>query len=566
MQPGAESDFPLRHSVKYCTYVYIGLSLARFERKLAFPIRLERTMTSYLPGCPADAQLLGYSAIIDAYRLQGPLPRRLTAITSVGRKTTTMREGVEWVLLPRGSRHRVPDGVIEHLGVAIKHEGLDLRVLSQLFQEDVGRDLTDWIRSNPAGIYTRRIWFLYEWMTGARLDVDEPYGVQYVPVLDQNEYFTGRGIRSSRHKVTNNLTGVPGFCPLVRRTERLSIGRIQDLAAEARQVVSTADPAVLRRAVGFLLLNESKGSFDIEGESAPRTRLERWGKLIADAKDITLTPQGLDELQRSLFDKGAYVRLGYRREGGFVGRHDPIDQSPLPEHVSARADDLPSLMEGLLSAYEHLKRTRFDPVLTAAMIGFGFVFIHPFEDGNGRLHRFLIQKALVDMKFNPTGVVLPVSAAIMEDLPGYRSALEDYSISTLTGIEWRPTAKGNVEVTNQTAYLYRYFDATRQAEYLLDRIERTIRFALPAELDYLHRFDEAKRRIAEVMDLPDRLASLVIQFCAQNGGRVSARKREQYLPDIRNADLELLEEAVRASGITSVSQGEDGDDAVARAD
>lgn len=516
-------------------------------------IRLEHFLTD-LSGRPPQAQLLGYSALIEAYDLACPPPKRLTAMAAVGQKTTTIREGVEWLLLPRGARFRIPDTRIEHLGVALKHEGVDLRVLHQLFSAGIEEELSTWIDTNRAGIYTRKAWFLYEWMTGKRLDIEEPYGVQYVPALDPNVYVVRRGTRSSRHKVTDNMPGVPGFCPLIRRTERLSPDRISGLATEARRMVSDADPAVLRRAVGFMLLNESKGSFGIEGETPPRNRLERWGRMIAEAKEIRLSIDALIALHRSLFDvKHSYVRLGLRIEGGFVGRHDGRDQTPIPDHVSAKADDLRSLLEGLLAAFEHLKRGRFDPVLTAASIGFGFVFIHPFEDGNGRLHRFLFQKALMDMGFNPEGVILPVSAAILEDLVGYRAALEDYSVPTLPFIEWEPTEKGNVVVNNDTAYLYRYFDATRQAEYLADRIERTVRFALPAELAYLHRFDDAKRRLTELIDMPDRLASLFIQFCAQNNGRLSNRKREEYFNDMDSGQIERLEQAVQASGIVELS-------------
>lgn len=508
----------------------------------------------HLPGRPYEAQLLGYAALIEHYGLECPSPRRLTAITGVGQKTSVIREGVEWLLLPRGARFRVPDEQIDHLGVALKHEGVDLRVLSQLFAKGIEDELSRFIDANRGGLYTRRAWYLYEWMTGRRLMITEPYGVQYVPLLDPNLYIVRRATRSTRHKVADNLPGVPGFCPLIRRTERLSSERITGLANEARAMVSGADPAVLRRAVGFMLLNESKGSFGIEGETPPRNRLERWGRLISEAKDFILSVETLEHLQRSLFDpKQNYSALGLRQEGGFIGRHDARDQAPIPDHVSARPEDLRSLLTGLLDTYALLKRSRFDAVLTAASIGFGFVFIHPFEDGNGRLHRFLFQKALVDMGFNPDGVVLPVSAAILEDLLGYRAALEDYSTPTLPWIEWEPTAKGNVTVTNDTAYLYRYFDATRQAEYLVDRIERTIRFALPAELDYLHRFDEAKRRLAAVADMPDRLTSLFIQFCAQNDGRLSERKREEYFADLQEADLTAMEHAVQESGIVGLS-------------
>jgi len=507
-----------------------------------------------LPGRPEAAQLMGYAQLIEAYEIDCPPPRRMTALLAVGQKTTVTREGAEWVLLPRNANYRVPERFIEHLTVALKHEGVDLRVLSQLFQQQsIEDELAELIRAKPRGLYTRRAWFLFEWLTGRKLPIPDVAGVPYIPLLDPNQYIGVKSVRSSRHKIENNLPGVPGFCPLIRRTERLSDGRIATLKIEAMETVASADPAILRRATSFLLLNESKGSFGIEGETPPRNRIERWGRVIAEAKDVSLSIPNLERLHRSLFDQRdeRFVVYGLRKRGGFVGRHDHRDQSPLPDHVSARWEDLEDLLTNIFAAYDRCIKARFDPALIASLLGFGFVFVHPFEDGNGRLHRFLIQKALADIGFNPEGVVLPVSAAILEDLPGYRAALEDFSTSALPFIEWESTPEGNVRVLNDTSYLYRYFDATRQAEYLIDRLERTVRFSLPAELDYLERFDEAKRRLAERIDLPDRLASLLIQFCTQNGGRLSQRKREEYFPGLTDDEVAELEEAIGRAGVPS---------------
>jgi len=511
-------------------------------------------MPTALTGRPYNAQLMGYAQLIEAYGLECPPPRRMTALLAIGQKTTVTREGAEWVLLPRNANYRVPEERIEHLTVALKHEGVDLRVLSQLFECDgIAEELTGLIAGNPRGLYTRRAWFLYEWMTSERLQLADVQGVPYIPLLDPNQYIGRKPSRSTRHKIENNLPGVPGFCPLIRRTERLSEDRIKALKAEAMETVARADPAILRRATSFLLLNESKGSFGIEGEAPPRNRLERWGRVIADAKDVELSIPSLERLHRSLFDPNddRFVAYGLRQKGGFVGRHDHRDQTPIPDHISARNDALPTLLTAIFSAYDLCLRSHFDPALSATLLGFGFVFVHPFEDGNGRLHRFLIQKALADAGFNPDGVVLPVSAAILEDLPGYRVALEDYSSPTLPFIQWEPTDDGNVRILNDTVYLYRFFDATRQAEYLMDRLERTVRFSLPAELDYLQRFDEAKRRLADKIDLPDRLASLFIQFCTQNGGRLSARKREQFFPELTDREVEEMETAIASAGVPS---------------
>ncbi len=51
-----------------------------------------------------------------------------------------------------------------------------------------------------------------------------------------------------------------------------------------------------------------------------------------------------------------------------------------------------SLMDNWMLMVEQLHAGRVDAVCAAAAAAFGFVFIHPFEDGNGRIHRFLIHQ------------------------------------------------------------------------------------------------------------------------------------------------------------------------------
>jgi Fic family protein len=60
-----------------------------------------------------------------------------------------------------------------------------------------------------------------------------------------------------------------------------------------------------------------------------------------------------------------------------------------------------------------------DPVVAAAMLAFGFVYVHPFEDGNGRIHRYLI---LAKRGFNPPGMVFPVSATILDRIDDYKGS------------------------------------------------------------------------------------------------------------------------------------------------
>jgi Fic family protein len=64
----------------------------------------------------------------------------------------------------------------------------------------------------------------------------------------------------------------------------------------------------------------------------------------------------------------------------------------------------------------------------AAAIAFGFVFIHPFVDGNGRLHRYIIHHVLAKKEFTKQGVIFPVSASILDHINDYKTVLESILI------------------------------------------------------------------------------------------------------------------------------------------
>src|SRR5689334_14944337 len=98
--------------------------------------------------------------------------------------------------------------------------------------------------------------------------------------------------------------------------------------------------------------------------------------------------------------------------------------SRFPAYVFARWHDLERPLDALIATDERLGKTRLDPVIAATMIAFGFVFIHPFADGNGQLHRYLIHHVLAEHGFSRPGIVFPVSAVILERVAEYRQILE----------------------------------------------------------------------------------------------------------------------------------------------
>ena len=181
------------------------------------------------------------------------------------------------------------------------------------------------------------------------------------------------------------------------------------------------------RVASFLLLEDSKASYAIEGETPPHNRAERWARIIGQAGKTPLSKSELERLQKEVIVDDRFIHMGYRNEGGFIGKHDRSTNMPIPSHISAKHQDLNALMNGLFETTKLLKDSNFPPVLAATLIAFGFVFIHPFEDGNGRLHRYLLHHVLIETGFTPKGLVFPVSAVILKHIPDYVTALEAYS-------------------------------------------------------------------------------------------------------------------------------------------
>lgn len=489
---------------------------------------------------PETATPAGYAALIDAFGLRVPLPRKLSATGEHHR----IRQHAGWRILT--PRHAPSPDLEGHLTFALKYEGLDLAILKRLFAVLAPVEIESVVRSKPTGSYARRIWFLYEWLLRRRLDLPDAARGNYEPVLDPEQQWCTRGENSLRHRVRNNLPGTPDFCPLVFRTPALEEFVAMDLAVRARQAVARVPKDVMARAAAFLLLQDSLSSYAIEGERPPHNRIQRWGRAIGEAGKRPIELDELLRLQALVIGDARFVRLGLREEGGFVGEHDRESRTPIPDHISARPEDLRALIDGLV-AFDRGASRGIDAVIAAAVLAFGFVYVHPFVDGNGRIHRYLIHHVLAQRGFSPTGIVFPVSAAILERFADYRAVLEDYSQRLLPAIEWRPTTDGNVAVQNDTGDFYRFFDATPHAEFLYSCVRKTIAEDLPRETEFLAAYDRFRGRIDGFVDMPSRTVDLLFRFLRQNGGRLSKRAREQEFSPLTDGEVAEVEEAYRAA-------------------
>lgn len=486
---------------------------------------------------PEKGYLVGYGAILKSYSLQTPIPDILALISKKHKQYKTE----EWMVFT--PRHMPENSLIGHLTFALKYEGIELGLLKELFKKLDVKEINKLIAEEPTGQYSRKIWFLYEWLMNIRLDLPDLATSNYIDLVNEKLQYGCRDIEiSKRHRIRNNLPGVRDFCPMIRKTTSLEQYILLDLLQQMKNIVGKIHSDVMARTAAFLLLKDSKASYAIEGEKPPQNRAQRWGHAIGQAGQKTISKEELIRLQQIVIGNSRFTEPGFRKQQGFVGEHDRRYGTPIPDHLSARWEDLESLVNGLISMDQKLEGDdSFDAILAATLIAFGFVFIHPFVDGNGRIHRYLIHHVLLSKEFVPKGIIFPVSAIILERLDGYRRVLENFSRPRLDLIEWKASGNNNVEILNKTIDLYRYFDATKQAEFLYSCVQQTIEQTIPEEVDYLNKYDLMKNYLDNDFEMPDKTVALLIRFLEQGGGKLSERARAKEFMALDETEVKGIE-------------------------
>jgi len=484
---------------------------------------------------PEDGVIVGYGAIIEAYKLAVPIPTKLSFVSSKNRQF----ESDEWKVFP--VKYLPDENLYKQIIFALKYEGVDLLVFKKLFEVLSSVEMEEMIQVENLGQYSRRIWFLYEWLTGKKLNISDLKTGNLVPVIDEKLQYAIDGVSSPRHKVINNLPGNKDFCPLIRKTQKLEKYIESNIRQDKSNYLNRVHKDILHRASSFLLLKDSKASFSIEGENPRNNRAARWGIIIGQAGKNELSIAELNRLQQLVIENDRFVKMGIRSQQGFIGDRDRETQEPIPDHISAKYEDLEKLLDGWLQTQKMLTQSRMDPILVAAKIAFGFVFIHPFVDGNGRLHRYIIHHVLSQTGYTEQGIIFPVSASILTHIQDYAKSLESYSHPILNFIDWKPTENNNVQILNDTIDYYRYFDATAQAEFLFYCVNDTLVNIIPNEVEYLKKYDTFKQFLDNRYEMPDNLISLIVGFLEQGNGTLSLRSRKKELSALTQKEVEEIE-------------------------
>lgn len=489
---------------------------------------------------------VGYARLIERFALPAlPLAMISEIDTSARARVRIDVSGQETQRFPAAYR---PDDTGEgDLQFALRYEGINLEVLALLFARRGAQDIEHWTAARPESVYTRRLAFLFEWLTGESLPFEVSQKASYVPAVDQTlQYGFASGVRNAKFRVVDNLPGNRRFCPLVRRSEYLETALAKDLNKRTHETLAKYDHALLRRAADFLYLKETQSSFAVEREKPSQTRAQRFANLLREAESSQpLSEDRFIELQNAVVDP-RFREASYRIRQNWIG--DDLGYRKRIAFVPPRPDDARDLMEGLVELSEQLRAhpADLDPIVAAASLSFGFVYIHPFMDGNGRLHRYLIHEVLSTSGFTPKGIVLPVSAVILANLAEYANALESFSRTLMARTSYDPDTP-NIPSSGNDAVHYRYFDATAQTEFLCRALERTIEHDLDQEISFLLGFDKARRALANELDWPAHSLDLFIRVVQQNGFKLSKNKRDAHFSWMTDEEVVHSERAVAES-------------------
>ena len=520
----------------------------------------------------------GYKWLSEAYEVAPVQPFRVRSVIGSARSSVASN-GFTVETYPA---HYQPDATLSaHLTFALKHEGVELDFLNRLFQAIGPEPIAKWALEEPTGAYARRCGFLYEWLTDSILDGVGDAGGNYVDLLDGSQYLTATvPDKVRRWRINNNLPGTRAFCPMVDFGEQ-GTADPAPLRAEIDHMVDQFGIETIERAVHWLTIKESKASFAIESEGKEEDRIRRLARAMSThcgKIESALTDEGMLMIQQAVMgDKMVGARLGIRRSPVFVG-HTNSTFEPVIDYLAPHHDRVAEMMEGL-RAFEQRTRGQ-SPLLRAAALSFGFVYIHPLGDGNGRLSRFLINDILRRDGFLPAPVILPVSAVISENAmrrAAYDTALEHLSrplMATMNAVckfgatvQHEDGVESNLHVADWNLGLatWRYADLTLQSEYLVDVIRHSILHGLKDEAVYLLHYDTARDSLKEIIEGRDEDYATIIRSLVTNMA-VSGKLRKTYPGVFSDDDLAKRIERAVLKAFELLPDDDDDDEVVPRLD
>jgi hypothetical protein len=484
--------------------------------------------------------LVGYAFLHQHLQIPLPEPAKPAMVASVTRVQETLLD----IRVPA---HVAVEGddILAHALFALKHEGTDLGILSYALLQVSAAQLEMALKASPSSAYLRVLAFLWEQFTGKVLDGTITVAGAYAKVFDPKRYLTGPHLSSARWRVHFNGLGDLFYCPVIRRTEEIEGWLARDLLSEAQQFFDATPRDLFDRALSWAYLNETDHTFALEGETPSADKTQAFINLLKQAHEPrSMTEDYLVELQNTVITNPFLLAACYRNEQNWL-RGKGIRGPAGVTYVPPAPDDVEDLMVALLKLI-NTRSSEIPPLVLAAVASFGFVYIHPFMDGNGRLSRFLLHYVLAQSGQLGHGLLLPISIAMKRREVEYFAALQSFSRPARH--LWRVTSRDDYQFDFSTlgdAKMYRYWDATEAVLFVFRMTEETLKQDLHAETLFLMRFDDAYRALDQALDIQQKDLVHLLTVCHQLNGRISLRWREKMAYRVPEDYFDQIEKIVR---------------------
>lgn len=438
-----------------------------------------------------------------------------------------------------------PDDLLGHLLFALKHEGINLALLAQALPQIPTAALEAELQKAPNGIYIRKACFLREAFTVEEIRQHSPVRGAFVPLFDPDLYVTMPGERNSRWRVEFNGLGTLAYCATVERTPEIATLLAHDILARAEDFIQSLSSAMMDRAINWAYLHETQDSFAIEKESPSEDKARKFIQLLRQAHErIPLSEDYLVHLQNATISNPYDTAAAFRHEQNHLA--NGLQGAAGVTYVPPEPDLCRELMEQLISLGNDASE-RLDPLVAAAIISFGFVFLHPFMDGNGRLSRFLIHHTLCRAGALENGLLLPVSVAMKREERLYLETLQAFSrpAREFWSVQWIDHGRFSFDFIGNPA-IYRFWDATPAVLFTLEMAKRALEVELREETIFLENYDKVVRAVNEVYDVRGSDLANLVMMCLMNKGSVSRNRRRQYQYSVQVEVFDYIEQSVQA--------------------
>ena len=212
---------------------------------------------------------------------------------------------------------------------------------------------------------------------------------------------------------------------------------ILDLAERIGEAIGRAEGAAVRASLRLRRINRIRtiqGSLAIEGNTFTEEQIST----ILEGKPVVAPLREVQEVRNAIKAYELFPQWNPASETDLLSAHEMLMAGLLDapghyrrggvavtgagelQHIGPPASRVPHLMSNLLS---WLGRTGEHPLIASLVFHYKFEFIHPFEDGNGRMGR--LWQTLILTRWKPLFADVPVESLVHARQGEYYDAIRE---------------------------------------------------------------------------------------------------------------------------------------------